>query len=256
MPEAREILEGIGFRGGDIRYYDEVNSTMDVVRETSPGWNTTVVATTQTLGRGRFDRRWSSPTNGGLYLTTWIEHNRTPAGAANLSQGTALALALLCRELGIAQVRLKWPNDLLIAGRKCAGILAECYAGKHGTGIAVGVGINVDTPREVLAAVGQPATSLSQEAGHPLIAREVLLRFLALWGEVDALLEAGGFAAIAPAYRSFSDLPGRVFGLSTGSAIERVRVLGIEDDGSLLVEPEAGGPPQAVWGGELVKVEA
>jgi len=256
VPEPREILEGRGFRGGDIFFHDEVGSTMDVVREMSPAWNATVVAATQTLGRGRFERRWSSPPSGGLYLTTWIEHNRTPAGAANLSQGTALALALLCRELGIVQVRLKWPNDLLIAGRKCAGILAECYAGKDGTGIAVGIGINVDTPREVLDAVGQPATSLSQEAGHPLVAREVLLRFLAIWGEVDSLLEAGGFAAIAPGYRSFSDLPGRVFGLSTGTELERVRVLGIEDDGSLLVEPEAGGEARQVWGGELVKVDA
>ena len=252
MPEPLRVFSG-GFRGGEIRQYAEVSSTMDLARAGDLPWNTTVVAASQTSGRGRYDRRWSSPDTGGLYLTTWIRHDRTPEGAANLSQGTALALALLCQKLGIPEIRLKWPNDLLLSGRKAAGILAECFSGKDGIGIAVGVGLNVAVPQEVLDTVGQPATSLSRELGRNLSLDETLRDFRRLWGEVDVSLQQGGFAAIAEDYRSFSDLPGRVFRLSTGMGEERVRVLAIADNGSLLVEPEAGGEPRSVWGGELLK---
>jgi BirA family biotin operon repressor/biotin-[acetyl-CoA-carboxylase] ligase len=225
---------------------------MDLVRGGELPWNCTVVAASQTAGRGRYDRRWSSPDAGGLYLTTWIRHDRTPEGAANLSQGTALGLAFLCRELGIAQARLKWPNDLLIGGRKCAGILAECFTGPQGTGIAVGVGINVATAPEILAAVGQPATSLSSEAGRILGLREILTAFLRLWSGVDVRLAAGGFSAIAADYRAFSDLPGRCFRHSTGRGEELVRVESISDEGALVVVPASGGDARTVWGGELL----
>lgn len=252
MPEPLEVLAHGGFRGGEIRFFGEVTSTMDLVRQGELPWNCTVVAASQTAGRGRYDRRWSSPETGGLYLTTWIRHDRTPEGAANLSQGTALSLAHLCERLGIRGARLKWPNDLLIDGKKCAGILAEAIPTPRGMGIAVGVGINVTTDPEVLAAVGQPATSLSLEVGQNLSLRAVLEAFLEAWTEVDVALADGGFAAIAADYRSFSALPGRIFRLSTGAGEERVRVLDIGDDGSLVVEPEAGGEPRPVWGGELL----
>lgn len=252
MPEPSEILSHGGFRGGEIRFFGEVTSTMDLVRQGGLPWNCTVVAASQTAGRGRYDRRWSSPQTGGLYLTTWIRHDRSPEGAANLSQGTALALAHLCRRFGIRGARLKWPNDLLIDGKKCAGILAEAIPTPQGMGIAVGIGINVATAPEVLAVVGQPATSLSLEAGQDLSLRPVLEAFLESWTEVDLSLAEGGFAAIAADYRSFSDLPGRVFRLSTGAGEERVRVLDIGEDGALVVSPEAGGASRSVWGGELL----
>lgn len=252
MPEPLEVMPEGGFRDGEIRFFGEVTSTMDLVRQGDLPWNCTVVAASQTAGRGRYDRRWSSPDTGGLYLTTWIRHDRTPEGAANLSQGTALGLALLCRDLGIAGARLKWPNDLLIDGRKCAGILAECFTGPQGMGIAVGVGINVATSPEILASVGQPATSLSHEAGQILSLRKVLRSFLAQWTRVDVALAEGGFPAIAADYRSFSDLPGRLFRHSTGKDEEPVRVVGISDQGALMIEPVAGGRIRTVWGGELL----
>lgn len=252
MPEPLEVLPGGGFRDGEIHFFGEVTSTMDLVRQGDLPWNCTVVAASQTSGRGRYDRRWSSPDTGGLYLTTWIRHDRTPEGAANLSQGTALGLAFLCRELGIPGARLKWPNDLLIDGQKCAGILAECFTGPQGMGIAVGVGINVATSEEILASVGQPATSLSREVGKNLSLRKILHSFLAQWTHVDVMLAEGGFPAIAAGYRSFSDLPGRILRHSTGCSEELVRVVGISDEGALDIEPLSGGGVRTVWGGELL----
>ncbi|MEN9354972.1 MAG: Bifunctional ligase/repressor BirA [Fibrobacterota bacterium] len=251
-PGPLEVLGAGGFRDGEVHFFGEVSSTMDLVRRGDLPWNATVVAATQTAGRGRYDRRWSSPETGGLYLTTWIRHDRTPEGAANLSQGTALGLAHLCRTLGIADACLKWPNDLLIAGKKSAGILAECFTGDQGMGIAVGVGINVNTAQEILSQVGQPATSLGLEAGRELPMRAVLLEFLRLWSQVDIALANGGFAAIAQEYRSFSDLPGRLFRHSTGKDEELVRVVGISDQGALMIEPVAGGQVRTIWGGELL----
>ncbi len=251
MPDPLSVADG-GFRGGKIFRYGTVDSTMTLVAAGNFPWNATVVAAAQTHGRGRYERSWTSPETGGLYFTTWIRHDRSPGGGANVSQGAALALALLCRGLGIPGVHLKWPNDLLLGGRKAAGILAETYAGKEGRGIAVGIGIDVDVAPEVLAAVGQPATSLSAALGRKLSCEEVLKEFLTLWTEVDIRLRDGGFAAIAGDFRSFSDAAGREFRLSRGENEERVRVLRVADDGSLEVEPLSGGPAFHTWGGELL----
>lgn len=244
-----------GFRQGPVWRFDVVDSTMDVAR-TAPscgGTPLTVVSRAQTAGRGRHDRTWSSPPEGGLYLTVRIPWNRPVAQAPVVSLGAALALARLATELGCPDVVLKWPNDLLLNGGKAAGLLAEMTDTPDGQSVLVGVGLNVATAPEVLRAVGQPATSLREACREPTSLDAALRRFLELWTEIDLVLEREGFEALAEEYRSHSDLEGREFWLDGAGSRELVRFVRVNDDGSLSLR-RVDGSIFATFGGELVKV--
>jgi BirA family biotin operon repressor/biotin-[acetyl-CoA-carboxylase] ligase len=246
-----------GFRGGRLLRFEEVGSTMDVARNLDDPEPFTVVARSQTAGRGRFDRTWLSPPSGGLYLTASIPWTRPLAQAPLVSMGTALALARLAARLGCPRITLKWPNDLLLSDRKAAGILAEMHHPSPGVSrLLVGVGLNVSIPEDALSQVGQPATSLSVASGRELDPEQVLREFLSHWTEVDRTLEESGFPSLSEEYRGFTDLPGRTFRLEgAGGTSSVVRVVSVQEDGALLVEHRSTGLRQAIHGGELVPLD-
>ena len=251
MPDA-----AAGFRKGALLRFDRVSSTMDAAREQADSDQpVTVVASEQTAGRGRFDRSWVSPPDGGLYLTVRIPWTRPIPQAPLVSIGAALALARVAAGIGCRDIVLKWPNDLLVGGRKAAGILAEMTSGTTRSSLLVGVGINVSIPASTLASVGQPAISLSEACGCALDAEQILSEFLGAWSELDSTLETLGFAPLAREFRSRTDLPGRRFLLSSGSDRRAIQVRDIGDDGSLEVEDVATGAVEHVFGGELLAME-
>ncbi|MBR1837246.1 MAG: biotin--[Kiritimatiellae bacterium] len=169
---------------------------------------TTVVAECQTAGRGRGGHGWESPPGVALYFSILerprVSVERLPL--ATLACGVGVARAVRA-QTGLA-AGLKWPNDLLVAGRKCAGIL--CEAGDGGA-VVCGIGINVNTPREALPARPIfPASSLAAEAGRQFD-REALL--MACVEAVDAavarLEEQDGAAATVAAFAELDALRGR-----------------------------------------------
>jgi BirA family biotin operon repressor/biotin-[acetyl-CoA-carboxylase] ligase len=247
-------VDDFGFRQGELRRHGDVSSTMDLAREHPPtDFPVTFVARSQSRGRGRFERPWLSPPVGGLYLTVripWIE--RPIAQAPLVSMGAALALARLANSIGCPGVLLKWPNDLLLGGRKAAGILAEMVVLDGKSNLLVGVGIDVSVPEEALATVGQPATSFAASSGRELDPEWVLRRFLEIWSEIDLVLQTRGFEALLEEYRIHSDLPGRSFLLSTGAEVDRIRILSLQADGSLKATRLSTGEEIAVHGGELL----
>jgi len=167
-----------------IEVFDQLDSTNDEAKrralagEAGPLW---IVAKAQTDGRGRRGRAWTSP-SGNLFATGLFRLNATPAEAANLSFAAALAVGdLAATRLNPDLVRLKWPNDVLVAGRKVSGILLE--SGAHADGglwLAVGIGVNLahhpdDSER--------PSTDFSEhgEAPTPEQAVETLAERFDYW---------------------------------------------------------------------------
>lgn len=148
----------------------EAGSTNDEARRLAeagdPG-RVAVVALRQTAGRGRLGRPWVSPV-GGLYLSA-LTHPRLPAHRAGLVPLAAgLALARVVEGLGL-RPELRWPNDVLLGGRKLAGVLCESRFEEGGRALAwavVGMGLNVATPPAALAEVG--GVSLAEALGGPL----------------------------------------------------------------------------------------
>jgi len=196
------------------------SSTQDEARrlleagEASPGH--VVVADEQTAGRGRFGRSWMSP-SGGLYATFLVPH---AAGIALLA-GVAVARAL--ERFGGA-VGLKWPNDVLVGGKKLAGILIEA----DGDIALVGVGVNIDE------APAEGATSL-RRVGAPARRADLLL---ALWDEFHTGADA---AEILIEYRARSVTVGRqvrVMGRDGASVVGHA--VDVDADGRLVVETRAG----------------
>jgi len=183
-----------------IHLVDEIDSTNAEARrraeagETAKQW---IVARRQSAGRGRRGREWSSET-GNLFATLLLLTHKPPAEAAQVTFVAALAVADMLDSFAVPRsVSIKWPNDVLIAGRKAAGILIE--SGAHASGtlwLAVGIGVNLAHAPE---GTERPATSL---AGHlrPDIAYAPPV-------EAAATVLAGAFAAWQDRWERFGFQP-------------------------------------------------
>jgi BirA family biotin operon repressor/biotin-[acetyl-CoA-carboxylase] ligase len=238
--------EGSGLLWKVIRY-GQVPSTQDVAREAtlkSRALGTVIVAESQTSGRGRRGRSWSSPT-GGLYLTAVLRPSRHP-GLVPLVAGIAVAEAI--RRLTGLSTELKWPNDVLIGGRKVAGVIAETvWRGDEAVHTLLGIGVNVnnalpgDLPR---------ATTLLEELGSGVDAEHVLRELL---GEIEVWSERldEGPDVILEAWRALSGILGGEVDIidPTGGRIRGVAV-DVDQDGALLVDD--GGEIRRVHSGALV----
>jgi BirA family biotin operon repressor/biotin-[acetyl-CoA-carboxylase] ligase len=157
--------------GKPLHRYDLVESTQAIARglaEHGAPEGTTVQAATQTAGRGRLGRHFFSPP-GGLYLSVILRPPLAPAQAQLIGLAAGLAVAEAVKQVAGAQPMLKWPNDLLIGGRKVAGLLVELASEAQRVRFAIlGIGVNVNIPRESFPEeLRASATSLAVEvAGH------------------------------------------------------------------------------------------
>ncbi|MFI5207744.1 MAG: biotin--[acetyl-CoA-carboxylase] ligase [Gemmatimonadales bacterium] len=138
------------FGAGRIVLLETTGSTLDVAHDLGAkgaSGGTLVLADEQTAGRGRLGRRWISPRGAGIWLTLLIRPRAAPLGgvlAVRAGLATVLALEGIDRKL---EPRLKWPNDVMVQGRKAGGILCEArWSGDVLGWVAVGVGINVIGP--------------------------------------------------------------------------------------------------------------
>jgi BirA family biotin operon repressor/biotin-[acetyl-CoA-carboxylase] ligase len=122
---------------------------------------TCVTAEEQTAGRGRFKRHWVSPRGENIYATLYLVVPLGSGYLANLGQIMSFACAKILRGIGF-EAELKWPNDILIQGRKIAGVLTETVTKGEEIGVIIGIGINVNMPTASLEEIGVPATSLLQ----------------------------------------------------------------------------------------------
>ncbi|WP_430780827.1 biotin--[acetyl-CoA-carboxylase] ligase [Actinoplanes sp. G11-F43] len=198
-----------------------------------------LVAESQIAGRGRRDRQWVSPPRAGLTVSVLLRPGPAVPQAAfgwlPLLAGVALAEAVT-RVSGV-EAALKWPNDLLVADRKCAGILAEV----SGDAVVVGIGLNVSTRAEELPeTTGVPATSL-RVAGAESTDRDPLLRALLRgvarwyegWREADGDAEMCGLLA---AYQRHCVTIGReVRVLLPGGGEKTGEAVAVDRDGQLVI---------------------
>lgn len=147
-----------------VRQFGEVSSTQALARDECTAGRldraTVFVARTQTGGVGRFGRKWSSP-GGGLWCTIATPFERPVTGALGLCLGAAL-VGLLRAELNTDAVRLKWPNDAVIGGKKVGGVLVESIAAGSARWLLIGVGVNANFPLSALPSeLHESATTLA-----------------------------------------------------------------------------------------------
>ena len=187
--------------GRVLRVFDQVDSTQNIAHElvkAGAAEGTLVVAEQQTAGRGRRGRNWFSPKGKGVWMSLILRPNISLQFTPQL---TLLAAVALCRTLQAFvphKVGIKWPNDLLIQGRKVSGILLESSAEDERLNYVIaGIGISVNlTEEDYSDELKVKATSLFMESGK-LIERELLIcQFLAQFEQLYDLYIQQGFAPI------------------------------------------------------------
>ncbi len=234
--------------------FDVLDSTNDEARRRAGAGaaaGTVVWALRQEAGRGRRGRRWDSPL-GNLYCSLILRPGCAPAAGAQLSLVAALALgeALEACLVGHPRPQLKWPNDVLLEGRKVAGILLESEAAgaEHTAWVVVGVGVNVASFPD---GTDYPATSLACEGGAGFSVGEVLQLFLARFQSWYAQWCREGLAPVRAAWLRRAvglDLPisVRLHGETITGTFS-----GLDDDGALLLLPVGCGKPRRVSAGDV-----
>ena len=193
---------------------------------------TLITARKQTAGRGRMDRKWESPADAGLWMTQLFApenvHARDAGGAVFIS---AAALAETLRKLTGAEVMVKWPNDLVLGGKKICGMLAECgFEGEMCGWIALGSGLNL---REgALSPELKYASSIQQATGMLLAPEEILAEYLPVFDSLEHLWETEGLSPVLERIRPISATLGREVRVNG----EHARALDMDADGALICE--------------------
>jgi BirA family biotin operon repressor/biotin-[acetyl-CoA-carboxylase] ligase len=218
---------------------------------------TILCADAQTSGRGRLGRKWESPPGVNLYLSLLLRPPVDPVQAPALTLLTAVALAAAIEDLSGLRVALKWPNDLLIEGRKVAGILAEMSADPDRLRyVVIGVGLNVNADAASFPGeLREKAASLSMLAGKAFRRAEVLARFLDAFAECYEAFLSGGFKALLPDWNRRDVLAGKRVLLRRGGEEARGKVQGVDESGRLLFRRESASRLEKVASGEILEFE-
>ena len=238
---ADTISGGLGTKviGRNVCHYPEVASTMDaaraLVRERAAE-GTVVTADRQTAGRGRLGRTWLTPA-GSLALSVLLYPKLSEL--PSLIMLASLAVADAIRNATGLEAQIRWPNDVLIRGRKVCGILIETDVSRGKVRYAIiGIGVNVDVPAEVLAEVRPPPTSLSAELGRA-VSRLAFAR--ALLREMDRrYLELRSGGSLFEAWRDRLVTLGRRVRVTSGEGVFEGVAESVDRDGSLSVRTGDG----------------
>jgi BirA family biotin operon repressor/biotin-[acetyl-CoA-carboxylase] ligase len=236
----------------DLQVVDQCPSTNTVLMAAAPleGVMPVLVAERQTAGRGRRGRTWLAWPGASLtFSVLWPIPSRTSA-PAGLSLVAGLALAVALEKLGYPAPQLKWPNDVLMDGRKVAGILVELQSARGRPSAAViGVGVNVALPPGVLIPDQPAVTSLAESLGTLPDRNRLLAAILAELQDFLEIYGVAGFGALRGAWgqrNRYAGMPVRILG---EGVVTEGTCEGVDEDGALLLR--TGGGVRRILSGEV-----
>lgn len=245
--EAEPLRDRIGARrfGHSVTLHESLASTQNAARELAEAGareGALVIADHQTSGRGRMGRGWVSPPGKGIWMSMIMRPPVPIHCAPQLTLLTAVALCRSLRQLTGLDIGIKWPNDLLIDGRKISGILLESAAEDERLKyIVAGIGISVnlnerDYPEDVLA----KATSLRIASGSVYNRAEIIASFMEEWEQLYDLFLQEGFGHIATLWESLSVTIGKTVKLTTPQGELTGVPVGLDASGAILVRRTDG----------------
>ncbi|WJH34176.1 biotin--[acetyl-CoA-carboxylase] ligase [Paenibacillus sp. CC-CFT747] len=242
--------------GQSLKLYETVSSTQDIalelVRSGAPE-GTLVVAERQFAGRGRMGRRWHSPKGRGIWMSLILKPDIPLPLTPQLTLLTAVALCRAMRTVAKVPAGIKWPNDILINGRKVSGILLESSAeDERLQHVIAGVGISANLREEDYPPELKPvATSLLLESGSPVEREELIAAFLNEWEELYGVYRREGFSPIRTLWEALSISIGRTFQVQTPQGEQEGTVSGLDPSGALLLISTQTGKEIKIYSGEI-----
>lgn len=178
--EIKSEINGCEWFAGDIYFYHEIGSTNDECKklaEEGAKHGTLVVAEKQTKGKGRRGRSWESPKGTGIWMTLLLRPDIEPYNSSGLTLVTAMAINKAVQEITGLDAKIKWPNDIVVNGKKVTGILTEMSAQPEMINyIVIGIGINVNT-EEFPEDIAKTASSLKIESGKTIKRSSIIALF-------------------------------------------------------------------------------
>lgn len=241
---AIESLLHTNIMGRPVIYYDETDSTNTRAKEAGEAGataGTLFVADKQNAGKGRRGRQWSSPSGENVYMTLLLRPKIHPSKAAEMTLLMALAVADGIRKVTGEEIGIKWPNDVIMSGKKVCGILTEMSTEiEYINHVVIGVGINVNQetfPEEIQSV----ATSLKNETGRTIPRAELTAAIMDSFERIfGKFLETENLAGVKEEYEEMLlNMNQRVRVLRPDSEYKAV-ALGITDTGELIVRTDDG----------------
>ena len=253
--------EEASFALEEVEVFAELDSTNRFLIEHPPREDRALrvcIAEFQTRGRGRRGREWLSPRSAGLCLSVSWRFAAEPADLATITLAAGVAVrSAVETSCGVAPA-LKWPNDLMLDGRKLGGILVELAATRRAARhVVVGVGLNVAVPSETLANFSDwpaGAIDLHSALGRTPDRTELGARLCLALGKVFVDYESIGFGAYCDAWRRADYLRDAAIVVQRGAEELRGSARGIDDDGALLVTDTSGCEHRIVSGDVSVRL--
>ncbi|MHC1570255.1 MAG: biotin--[acetyl-CoA-carboxylase] ligase [Methermicoccaceae archaeon] len=237
--------------GKKMLHFFEISSTNSVARQIASQFvdtdGTVVVAECQTGGKGRINRPWVSPL-GGVWLSIILKPNVSPNETVQLTYVTAVSVAKTLKTFGL-DAKIKWPNDVLIGGRKVCGILNEISATPDRVNyviIGMGINANVDVAKLPLE-LREHATSMMRELGKP-VDRVALVKQLLMEFEENYKLFHVQFSSIIDEWKSLSDTIGKRVEIKTPTERIEGDAVGVDTDGGLIVRTDDGSIKRVLCG--------
>ena len=243
----REIVSRHGVALDQLIVLSEVDSTNRYLLQRPDADRTACLAERQTQGRGRRGRQWVADPYSNILLSVvaHVPGGARALGVLSLAAGVAVHRAL--GEIGVADVALKWPNDVLYRNRKLAGILTEVRGEAEAPRAVIGVGLNCYLSAHTGAEIDQPWASLDEQL---IVDRSVLVGHLVahLFAVIDACSRGEG-AALVAAWRERHAYAGQHVALLRDAGTEIAMIKDIDDEGALVVR--IGDREEIVHSGEV-----
>jgi BirA family biotin operon repressor/biotin-[acetyl-CoA-carboxylase] ligase len=242
--EVRHGLKTVSM-GCQVFSYQRVRSTNDVALQRAQNGaseGTLVVAEEQTAGRGRLGRTWYSPPRVGLWASLILRPQMAPSRVFHLTICGALALAETVYARTHLPVRVKWPNDVFVRGKKLAGVLTETQLDQNEVRFVVlGVGMNVNqAPHDFPKVLRGKATSLQAELGRAIFRIPLLQDFLLQFEEMYHQFQDRGLAPFLDRWRQLSLVLGQRVKIQVGGKKFSGLAVDIEQTGALVLEEDSG----------------
>jgi len=255
---ADEIREGLCtkvFGKKNIIYLKETDSTNTRAKELAAQGapeGTLIIAEKQTKGRGRRGRNWFSPPGGGIYFSLILRPTISPTETPRITLMTAVVLAETLISLMKLKLRIKWPNDILVNGKKLAGILTEISTEMDAVNyIVVGLGMNVNTRFENFPSeIKKNATSILIETGEQFPRVRLIQHYLKLYEQYYDMFKKNNFEPIMKRWKELADIIGKQIKVDVVGKTHIGKVIDVDNDGVLILNDDQG-KLQRIFSGDV-----